>query len=369
MTVSAFHNSTHFIRNRLLFSWLIWLLLMPVISWGASNANEARIKRVLAIHSYHRGYVWERTLEDTLDRQLHASDLKVSVFHETLDAIRFNDPAFQIKFYDYLRSKYRTARPDLIIGTDNAAFSFLVNYRNWLFGTVPVVFAGVNGFTPEQLLGEKNYTGVSEDPDMAETLKVALKCFPHSKRLLIYASWNQTYFTNMHILQKAIKKIGVPLKVERKENLRISAILDDAAKPPRDFLIVILSRILDDKGHPMSVIRSTELIAAAAKVPVISFWDFLLGHGIVGGKLVSAEKQATEAARMAVRILRAPPHAPLPAVLHSPNRYMFDYEQLKRFRVDLDKLPTDSVIINLPQSPWHKYRSFLTAVAVSISLR
>ncbi len=368
MVNSSRLQSVSFMGRALFYQALFLLLLVPVFSWGAENAGKARVMRVLAIHSYHRTYVWEQTLEDNLDRKLHASDLRIAVFHETLDVLRISDQAFPVAFYDYLKSKYRTAPPDLIIVTDNAAFSFTVNYRDWLFGPVPVVFAGVNGFSPEQLLGEKGFTGISENPDMAATLKVAKGLFPSSRRIVVYGCWEQTYFGNLRLLRQAVNEMAPPMALERKENRRLSSILGDVAKLPPDSLIVIVSRVLNDEGQPMSVIRSTELISAAASVPVISFWDFLLGHGIVGGKLISAAQQGTEAARLAVRILRSPPGTPLPAVEESPNRFMFDYRQLKRFGVKLDVLPPGSIIINRPLNPWRAHWRFLTLVVGSILL-
>ena len=59
----------------------------------------------------------------------------------------------------------------------------------------------------------------------------------------------------------------------------------------------------------------------------------------------------------------------LPRLTASPNRYMFDYEELDRFGLTRQTLPSNSIVINRPQPVWDAYpRTFVGAVALVVFL-
>ncbi|MBN2232126.1 MAG: PAS domain S-box protein, partial [Deltaproteobacteria bacterium] len=84
-------------------------------------------------------------------------------------------------------------------------------------------------------------------------------------------------------------------------------------------------------------------------------WDFFLGHGIVGGMLVSGFAQGEAAAAMAGSILDGEPVKDIPVQHASPNRFMFDYRQLQRFGIGTSHVPADSVVVNRPFSFYQVY--------------
>ena len=94
-------------------------------------------------------------------------------------------------------------------------------------------------------------------------------------------------------------------------------------------------------------------------MPIYGAWDFNLGYGMVGGKLISGFYQGVTAGRIALRVLRGEDPDAIPVVRFTadrPNRYMFDYRQLQRFGIPLSALPKDSVIENMPESFFRRHR-------------
>jgi len=91
-------------------------------------------------------------------------------------------------------------------------------------------------------------------------------------------------------------------------------------------------------------------LATISPVPIYGGWAFSLGHGIVGGRLIDLREHGQAAGRMAVRLLQGEPPQTLPRVSPSPNPYMFDHVQLRRFNISAASLPDDSRIINQPPS-------------------
>ena len=100
-------------------------------------------------------------------------------------------------------------------------------------------------------------------------------------------------------------------------------------------------------------------------------WDFNLGLGIVGGKLISGFYQGESAGKMALRVLNGEDASSIPVVRFSadrPNRYMFDYRELRRWGISSGSLPAGSIVVNRPDSFLARHWLILLAGAACLLL-
>jgi len=88
--------------------------------------------------------------------------------------------------------------------------------------------------------------------------------------------------------------------------------------------------------------------------------------GVVGGSLLSGERQGELAAAMAVRILGGVSADEIPIIREPVAVLTFDYRALRRFGLPLEHLPPGSLIINRPTTFYHQYRSRIWAMAAVI---
>jgi signal transduction histidine kinase/ActR/RegA family two-component response regulator len=89
----------------------------------------------------------------------------------------------------------------------------------------------------------------------------------------------------------------------------------------------------------------------------------------VGGYVVSPFFQGRTAARLAGRILAGEGAGEVPMILESPNRYLFDYEQLQRFEIGRRTLPEQSKIINEPSGFYSRNKGvIITVIFVILTL-
>ena len=128
---------------------------------------------------------------------------------------------------------------------------------------------------------------------------------------------------------------------------------------PADSLIMMLVFNRDASGQFFTYEESLARISSVATVPIYGIWDFYLGSGIVGGKLTSGFHQGEAAAKIAQRILGGEAVEDIPVVTESPNRYMFDHEQMQRFGLKTSALPADSIVINSPDTFYDRYRTLI----------
>ena len=85
--------------------------------------------------------------------------------------------------------------------------------------------------------------------------------------------------------------------------------------------------------------------------------------------MVSGYFQGKAAAEMVAKILRGTDVKSIPVLMDSPNRYMFDYSVMQRFKIVESDLPQGSLLINKPVSVLQRYnKELLSILAVFIAL-
>lgn len=115
--------------------------------------------------------------------------------------------------------------------------------------------------------------------------------------------------------------------------------------------LVFLRSVLRDKtGRAYSYVESARMLREVCPVPLYGGFDFFLGEGMVGGKLVSGVSQGRLAAHLALRILHGESPEAIPVLRADANTYMFDDIELRRFNVPPSSLPPKSLVINRPSS-------------------
>ena len=97
--------------------------------------------------------------------------------------------------------------------------------------------------------------------------------------------------------------------------------------------------------------------------PIYSLFDFYLGDGIVGGMLTSGKYQGIMAAELAIRIMKGENPDTIPVILQKSNRYMFDFTEMDRFGYGLNNLPPESIVINIPEPIYTRYKFEIVSVA------
>jgi hypothetical protein len=152
-------------------------------------------KSILILHSYNKGLAWTDNLNENIVPQLlsdksFVSDIRI----EYLDAKRFESESYFEFFGNFLFSKYKETKFDLIILSDNPAFNFVIKNRNRFKGNPSVVFCGLNYADSIP----KRFTGVMEDVDIYSNLLLITKIHPQYHKLYI--------INDLSITGKVIKK-------------------------------------------------------------------------------------------------------------------------------------------------------------------
>ncbi len=344
---------------------VVFFALVAFYPWRCFGDNGG--KNVLVLHSYHHELKWVHNIEDGLRNVFKELPVPTEMRSEFMDSKRVFNPEYLGQLEKIYLEKYRNQHLDVIVATDNNALEFIVERGDKVFPGVPVVFLGVNGFNADMLKGRKNITGVAEDVGIPGTIKAALALFPKTRRVVAYVSDFPTALKNKKTFLQARKNFPGHVKFEIVDSVNIDRAAKHISTLGPDTVAVLISFLRDEHGQLQLMEDSASRLGKAASCPVFGLWDFILGHGIVGGKLISGYSQGEVAAGLAVRIMNGESPDSIPIVLDSPNQYMFDWEALNRFDYDPTGLPADSVFINKTETLYEKTRKIVwTAIGIIV---
>ncbi len=335
------------------------LLILAFFALISTDVEAESKKSVLVLHSYHKGLSWTDSITAGILKRFQEEKVDVDISYEFMDSKRYTG----IEHYGNLERlyfyKYQHSSPDIIISSDDNAFLFLLKKGRQIFQDTPVVFCGVNNFQPIQIKGLNNFTGVEEDFDFKATIEAALSLQDGIKKIVVLSDNTTTGWANTSRLMAIIPDFNDKVLFEFLNNYSMEDVQKYVAGLGNNAIVFWLHFTQDRNGKFFSFEESSELVSQASSVPLYSSWDFHMNHGIVGGMITSGVQQGYTAAGLAVRILAGETPSAIPIISDSPNQYMFDYVQLKRYGIDLKRLPLSSVVINQPESFYQKNKRLI----------
>uniref|UniRef100_UPI0040474728 ABC transporter substrate binding protein n=1 Tax=Aliarcobacter sp. TaxID=2321116 RepID=UPI0040474728 len=251
---------------------------------------------------------------------------------------------------------------DLIIVSDNTAFDFIIRYHEFLFKEIPVLFCGINNFD-KSFLDENNMkdymSGVAEEVDLEKNFELITKLHPKLKNLLIINDTSVTGYAVKRDLRPIIEKYKTRFNIEYTDNLEIKNLKSKVSKLEKENSVILFVLLFKDTtGKYFTYKQSFAQVKEVSKVPIYGLWDFYLDNGIVGGLLTSAVAQGKAVSKMAIEILNGKKISDIPILERSPNVYMFDYKELERFNIDINKHINNPIIINEPTSIYREHTKF-----------
>lgn len=342
------------------------LILFSLLIINFLYANNT--KEVLLLHSYHKGYIWSDDISKTIE-QAFSKYKNIELTTVYMDTKHVADPIYLDKLAALYKEQFKTRNFDLIIASDNNAFDFTIRYHDYLFKDLPVLFCGINNFD-EALLDENNMkkymTGVVEQVDLEKNFELIKDLHPNINKLLIINDRSKTGLAVKRDLRNIIKKYEKQFKVEYVDKMEIENLKDKVSKLGKNDVILFVLLFKDTTEKYFTYKQSFLEIKAVSNVPIYGLWDFYLNYGIVGGLLTSAIAQGESVSRMAIDVLNGKKIKDIPVIDKSPNRYMFDYNEVEKFDIQIDNYLSDYILINEPNAVYRKFIKFIVLAIIII---
>ncbi|MDA3970708.1 MAG: sensor histidine kinase [Desulfobulbaceae bacterium] len=347
---------------------LLILCLLPTLLQAAPGQKQ-EMRHVLILHSYYGGYSWVEEVNQGLFKVLLARDQQDLQLHiEYMDTQRLNpDKDFQ-DFRTLLEKKYSGISFDIVIAVDDQAIDFTREHHQSLFPRAGLVACGKIGGQPIAESAIPGFSTVVENIDVLATINSGLTIFPETKRIIVI---NDGSYDGKRLdpYLKDIPRHYPGIQFEYPENLSMDGMVE-LIKGVTDQSLVLLAHFTEDEtGEILSNDRSAWLIASRCKVPILTMWNFYLGSGALGGRMIDGVAQGELAGRFAMKIIHGETPIGATHIATTDNEYLFDYRKLKWFDISYSDLPEESRVTEEPQSVLWKYKKFgWTALFIALTL-
>ncbi|MCK6488202.1 MAG: PAS domain S-box protein [Planctomycetes bacterium] len=348
-------------NSHLLRGWLLALALCCCLS-----AEEPQNPRCLIINSYHPSYAWtDAQTQGILDSLAEAGVAHQQVAIEYLDAKRLPELAHGEAFAHLLESKYRLPQVGCVVVTDNAALDYCVRLRARLFAGIPLVFCGINGFTPAMLGGQRGITGIIEPTDIAGTLRLAMRLHPHARQVATVYDQTDTGRLLRQEFDQAWQDLGTPLPCRHLTDLTYPGLADELRRLDRDTIVLVLSFARDRAGKVLEQAEEAAFMRASCRAPIYAVHENRLGYGVIGGMVLRGRDYGANAGRVAALILSGRSADDIQIERGGSSQPIFDQICMEEWGITAAQLPPGSRIINQPHSLWNDYRQ-QTLIALAV---
>jgi PAS domain S-box-containing protein len=335
------------------------LLVLPLLLLTSHRATAASKdpRRVLLIYADEK----DLPMNLLIDAKLRSSFREklgdgVELFSEYMDVSRFPDQRFHRKLLEFLHDKYSAHGLDLIVAIDHPALDLIQLHRHWFFPATPVVFCCVTEAEYRARRIGPGVTGIPAKLDYRPTLELALRLHPGTRRVVVIAGATKDDTQIMADARRDFRPFQDKVEFRYLVGLRMADLRQKVLRLSGDTIIIYLSISQDGAGTFFFPREALVQVSQAASVPIYGYYDSYLGHGILGGFVASFEIEATNAARLGLRILAGEKPEHLSAKGAPSCAYMFDWRQLKRWGIDEEDLPPGSVVRFRAPGFWDLYR-------------
>ena len=279
----------------------------------------------------------------------------IQIYDEGQDSFRIPNEKYEAEMLSLLQRKYDGIHLDLIFALGPPALRFLVKHQGELFSGTPVVFLSTDPSRIADLSLGPNFTGVSTKVEVAPTLELALAFHPQTERVVVVAGSAAFDKAMVALAQKEFQLYEGKVAFTYLTDLTPEELRQRLAVLPAKTIVLFLTFNTDSAGKTYHSFEVVSLLASSSTAPIYGQSQTLLGNGIVGGRLLSYEALGLAAGQIGFRILGGESAQSIaPQTIPSVN--MFDWRQLRRWRIDETRLPAGSIVRFKELTVWEQYK-------------
>lgn len=264
-----------------MIKFIIGSLLISFLVTGSLAVEEKPFKQILILASYNPGLRWTDSIGSEIENQL-------SIYYPTADfSFEYMDTKKQAptktrlaELSELYRNKYKNRHFDVIICSDDDAFQFLLNNRNEMFSSSPVVFCGVNFFEDNMLVGKTGFTGVVEAFDLPSTISLMLNLHPKTKQIVIVNDRTTTGKANREVMNQTLPIFRANVSFAVWDNMTVEELQRNASTLREGSLLLLLNYNRDREGRALTHEESAWLLRSSSSVPIYGTRDVYMGLGL-----------------------------------------------------------------------------------------
>ena len=335
-------------------------IVLAVAFASAASADSA--PKVLVLFSTARDAGMSITGDRELPRILGAGLRRpVDYSSEHLAIGRTKEPDYQAAFREFLRLKYSGVRFDLVIAYEDSAVRFMAAYGKELFPETPVVFLATSPDVPALA----NATGVISQFDVAGTVAFMTDLQPNLAEIFVVSGTALPDRDYEITAKRQFAALRNAPRVTFLSGLRTRELDATLSTLPPHSAVYYLTVYRDGTGEGFNPLEYEEHVARVANAPTYGWIESSIGHGVVGGSLLTIDAMLQAVAEPAIRVLGGERPDQIPVRSARPYVREVDWRQLAHWNIDPSHVPAGTIVEFREASIWMQYgRYFVAAGAV-----
>ena len=340
------------------------MLAITMVETAGSASAAGREKQVLVLHSTRRTSELVTVSDREIPRILNgAFPDGVDYYTEFVDESKFPADHYELAFRDFLLSKYKGQRFDIIVAMGDNALRFVDDTRHDLFPEVPLVFFTSSPSYRRPL----NSTGIVARLNLAGSLTLALALQPDIRRVFVISATDDSNKGYEEEARAQFRTFEPRLKATYLSDLSKADLETRLARLPQRSIVYFLTYTRHGSDENFRPIEYLDRLTATANAPTYSWVDSAMDHGIVGGSLKSQRAQVEALARLGVRVLRGERADGIPPVAMDLNANRVDWRQLRHWGMSESRLPAGTLVQFRLPTVWDRFKVYIVACVVVLA--
>ncbi|HTI39141.1 MAG TPA: ATP-binding protein [Vicinamibacterales bacterium] len=329
--------------------------LVLFVNSRAFSAAAAEPRHVLLLYSYEREFIAGAFATQFRDDLLRSSADPINFIEVALQATPTSEREPDAVLLENLRSAFSGKNLDLVVPLGGPAAVFAQRYKNDVFPNTPILlasvdsrFLGTGGLPPDE-------TAVAVHHDPRLMIESILRLLPETQTVVVVigASIHEQFWVQE--LKRAFRPYESRVRFVWTNDWTYAELLHRCSSLPPHSAILFGLLMLDANGVPQREEEALDALHQTANAPIFGLHSPQLGHGIVGGPLVSYESLSRDTADVALRLLRGTPARDIAARTVMVSAPVFDGRELRRWGIAEGRLEPGSVVRFPDSNRWKRW--------------
>ena len=344
-------------KTNILFLFLVFQLFS-----AALNAQPlSKTTNVLFINSTNQTMPWHKSVESGLRTELTQRIVDYDIFVENMDIGRFDETTQKQLMSDYLKQKYKNKHIDIIV-TQSPSAAALIAQLNDFFTSTPKIY--LEPGEQFRLPANTNNALMRAKLDYKQATASAVNLMKPKKLIVVLDTKNEIGINFYAGLFNITNQDFSYLEIEQWFDLPVAELMAKVKSAPSDSIILFTPIFRNYENKSISPYQLVSLLAQHSNAPIFSYWEVLLGSGVVGGYVLSGEKIGR---RVGEAIISYNENNVLPSISNENlSVYKFDWRQLKKYNVAPQSLPEKSIIAYYKPSYFEQNKVLIYSAAITI---
>lgn len=346
---------------------LVFNFLSLTLFSSVSIAAEESAYSILIIHGEWHERRWDREFDRLFSEAMVAAEgNKVRVSFQNLGIDKVVTPQSRAFYVEHIEDIIREQKVDMLVALLPTAVEFVLEIDS--ISDLPKVLVLPradfdNSSLPSDLI---RVVKSNSDEAIRKTIEGAWQLNPSASKVEFFSGAGQTDLAYMSVARALSAEFTGQLDFKFHSGMSLEELTVYSAGLSDDSLFILLPYSAYSVGDFANSFNFIPQLTAASSIPIYGIVDVWIQYGIAGGYFFTVDKYAAAASKAASSLIRG-----LEAKqdeLSASGDYIFDYEQVSRWNLDVSDFDSPYILLNQPKSIFDDYSGFIYTIAILVFL-